>query len=124
MQEIRTVRLEEHPDFNDRRLACYLPSERRAILVHRYFLGIDCGYDPGLDGAIESWEVCGVGGEWRQRKMHIDRVAQMSEIERHRSNLAGRNGRDIAWDEAAWDWVKYHAERWRRDWEATPAAGA
>ena len=113
----------EHPDFGDPLLAKYLPSERRAILVHRYFLGIERQCDPGLPDAIESWEA-GVAVVWRQKKMHGDRVAQMSEIDRHRSFLSSVHGREVGWDEAVSDWVREHAEDWRRSWEESPAAGA
>ncbi|UCG15653.1 MAG: hypothetical protein JSV19_10205 [Phycisphaerales bacterium] len=113
----------DHPDSNDPLLAKYLPSERRAILVHRYFLGIERQCDPGLPAAIESWEA-GVAVVWRQKKMHGDRVAQMSEIDRHRSFLSSVRGREVGWDEAVSDWVRKHAEDWRRSWEESPAAGA
>ncbi len=115
--------LSDHPDYEDPLLARYLPSERRAILVHRYFLGIEYGLDPGLPAAIASWEG-GVAADWRRKKMHADRVAQMTEVSRHRSQLSSTNGRDVGWEEALWDWVQHHAESWRHRWEATPAAGA
>jgi hypothetical protein len=115
--------LAEHPDYDHPLLQKYLPSERRAILVHRYFLGIDLGHDPGVEAAISSWEG-GVANEWRRKKMHTDRVAQMSEVDRHRLQLSSRHGREVDWEEALWDWVRYHAANWRNQWESTPAAGA
>lgn len=115
--------LDEHPDFQNPALSRYLPSERRAILVHRYFLGIEQGADPGLAVAIQSWEA-GVADDWRRKKMHLDRLAQMTEIDRHRSELSTARGRSVDWNEAVWDWVQHHAEEWRQGWERTVAAGA
>jgi len=117
------VLLDNHPDFNHSSMTKYLPSERRAILVHRYFLGIERGHDPGLDATVQSWEDC-IAPPWRQRKMKADRIAQMSEIERYRSDLSQSRGMDVAWEEAIADWARHHAAEWRRHWEATPAAGA
>ncbi len=115
--------LDEHPDFQNPALSRYLPSERRAILVHRYFLGIERGADPGLVAAIESWE-SGVADEWRRKKMHADRVAQMTEIDRYRSELSAIQGREVDWNEAVWHWAQHRAEQWRQSWERTVAAGA
>jgi hypothetical protein len=101
----------------------YLPSERRAILVHRYFLGIEWGRDPGLDATIRSWEDR-IAPPWREKKMRADRIAQMSEIDRHRTELSESRGIEIGWEEAIADWARHHAADWRQHWEASPAAGA
>ena len=48
-------------------LASYSARERRAILVQKYFLGIEMNCAPGLDGGIRSWEAR-YGCQWRRRQ--------------------------------------------------------
>ena len=31
--------------------------ERKAILVHKYFLGLEMHQDPGVERAMRSWEI-------------------------------------------------------------------
>ncbi len=94
-------------------LTHYRPSERRAILDHKYYLGIEWGFDPGLERALESWEG-GVAELWRHQQQLADCRAQMEEIERHRHNLAQQAGQEIGWEQAAHEWIAHHAAEWRR----------
>jgi hypothetical protein len=104
-------------------LANYPPSERRAILVHRYFLGIEWGYDPGTEAAVASWEAH-VALTWRRTKLRRDTQEQFRQIEHHRAFLSETQGRNVDWNEAATDWARNHAAAWREHWEQTPEAGA
>ena len=93
-------------------LAGYSARERRAILVHKYFLGIEMNCDPGLDRAIESWEHR-YGCQWRREQHLSDCKEQMDQIDRHRRQLARRAGCDIPWEQAAHHWITRHAAQWR-----------
>jgi hypothetical protein len=104
-------------------LGNYPPSERRAILVHRYFLGIEWGYDPGTEAAVASWEAH-VASIWRRTKLRRDTQEQLRHIARHQAFLSEAQGRAIDWNEAAADWARKHAAAWRESWEQTPEAGA
>lgn len=97
-------------------LAAYRLSERRAILVHKYFLGIDLGYDPGIEAAIASWE-SRFAEQWRRQRQLDDCQAQMEEIVDHRRRLSMICRREVSWEEAAHDWVHHHADQWRRQRE-------
>jgi hypothetical protein len=101
----------------------YWPSERRAILVHRFFLCLERQRDVSIEESIESWE-SGPSSKWRCEKMRRDGIQQLKEIERHKYLLSQEAGRDIGWEAAAQDWVEKHAAAWRRWWEELPEAGA
>lgn len=104
--------------------ACdYRPSEYRAILVHKYYLGIERGYGPSMDEAIESWETHHAMN-WRNTKMRRDVEAQIKEIEAHRAQLSIERGTELTWKQAAKDWVNTREPQWRDQWEATLHAGA
>ena len=97
----------------DEALAGYSERERQAILVHKYFLGIEMNCDPGLDQAIRSWEQryrC----QWLRRRHLADCREQMDQIEQHRQKLADRAGYEIPWEQAAHHWIGRHAAQWRR----------
>ena len=97
----------------DHFLAHYDPSERDAILDHKYFLGIEMGFDPGLICAIESWEAH-YAAEWRRRRLVADWVAQCAEIERYRADLARKGHGEITLEDAARGWIASYAAAWRR----------
>jgi len=105
----------------DRLLGCYQPSECRAILVHKYFLGIERGYDPPLPEVLESWEHHHAM-RWRTEKMRRDARIQIREIENHRRHLSHQQGAPVDFRTAARDWVDNHEERWRADWERSADA--
>ena len=104
-------------------LAKYLPSERRAILVHRFYLALEARRDVLLEEALRSWE-SGICMPWRREKMLRDSQAQLKEIEKHKYHLSQRLGHDVGWEFAAEDWVQSHAASWREWWEQLPEAGA
>ncbi len=97
----------------------YPLSERRAILVHKYFLGLELKRDPGLALAIESWERRIAQG-WHRRKMRLDAEKQLAEIEKHKYLLSRERGYDVGWEEAARDWIARYADAWRTWWESQP----
>ncbi|NOZ20391.1 MAG: hypothetical protein GXP25_04800 [Planctomycetes bacterium] len=99
------------------------PSERRAILVHKYFLGIELAVDPGLPAAIKSWEKS-YAQAWRERKMEADIKAQFREIEKHKYWLSEKAGGDVGWEYAVRDWIGAHASGWREWREQQPESGA
>jgi hypothetical protein len=94
----------------------YSPSERRAILVHRYFLGIEYRREPSIQETIASWEAR-FARNWRRTKVMKDLSAQLREIERHKFFLSEKAGYDIGWESAAKDWIQAHAGAWRDWWE-------
>jgi hypothetical protein len=104
-------------------LAGYWPSERRAILVHRFFLSMEQKREVPLEESIQSWEQ-GPAKQWRSDKMRRDGREQLREIERHKYHLSQSAGYDVGWERAAQDWVEKHAAAWRSWWEGTPEAGA
>ena len=111
------------PEISDPALSEYWPSERRAILVHRFFLGLELKRPIPLGEAVRSWEV-GPADAWRTRKARHDCARQKAEISRHKWNMSARFGRDVGWEAAAEDWVLHHAAKWRRWWEQQPESGA
>ena len=104
-------------------LAKYLPSERRAILVHRFYLSLQAHRDVSLEETLRSWE-SGICMPWRREKMLRDSQAQLKEIEKHKYLLSQKLGYDVGWEYAAQDWVASHAADWREWWEGLPEAGA
>lgn len=104
-------------------LTRYWPSERRAILVHKYFMGLERSCDPAIEEVLESWEE-NFAHAWRCEKMKRDAQAQLAEIDAHRSEMAAEAGRSITFEEAARDWVYHHEHKWRTRWESTSLAGA
>lgn len=108
-------------DLSDPGLKRYPDSERRAILAHRYFLGLELNREPTIADAIESWEARFARG-WRRDKVLRDVAAQLREIERHKYHLSEKAGRDVGWERAAEDWISSHAGAWREWWESQPAA--
>jgi len=105
------------------RLSCYWPSEQRAIIVHKYFLGIERGTDPSIEDAIESWEERHAH-DWRCAKMRRDAEAQLAQIDAHRDRMSRDLNRPVSFSEAARDWVHNYESNWRTRWEQTELAGA
>ena len=97
----------------------YWPSERRAMLVHRFYLSTRLRRQASVEETVGSWEG-GIARAWRRKKMRRDTQRQIREIERHKYFLSQRRGEDIGWEAAAADWVKHHAGRWRDWWEQQP----
>ncbi len=103
-------------------LSEYPPSEQRAILVHRYFLGIERKREPSIGDTIASWE-SRYARKWRREKAIRDLAAQLREIERHKYHLSQKAGRDVGWEAAAKDWIATHASAWREWWERQADSG-
>ncbi|NOX58471.1 MAG: hypothetical protein GXP29_06390 [Planctomycetes bacterium] len=101
----------------------YRPSEHRAILVHKYYLGIERGCDPTFEQAVESWEAHHATG-WRGSKMRRDVEAQFKEIEKHRERMSSNNGESPSWEHAAREWIETQEASWRVQWESSTRAGA
>lgn len=101
-----------HEEIASPLLAGYRPSERRAIIVHKYFLGTELGYDPGLRAAVDSWE-SRFANRWRRQRQIADCQAQIREIQRHRQHLCDACGQGVDWDAAARDWISHFASHWR-----------
>lgn len=108
-------------ELNSPMLREYPLEERQAILVHKYFLGIEMKRDPGLDCAIHSWEAH-IAMHWRHQRLKEDCLAQLREIEKHRQMLCLTQKQNVSWETAAHDWVTNHAAQWRQDHEQQVAA--
>lgn len=67
-------------DLNNPLLGGYDLDERKAILVHKYYLGIEMHTDPGLQHAVESWEEH-YASLWRRQHHLMDCKLQIAEIE-------------------------------------------
>lgn len=104
-------------------LAKYWPSERRAILVHRFFLSISLDRQAPLEETLRSWE-SGVCIPWRRDKMRRDSQQQLKQIEEHKYHMSQKAGHDVGWEVAATEWVEHHAAAWREWWETQPESGA
>jgi hypothetical protein len=108
---------------DSRELARFWPSERRAILVHKYYLGVERGYDPSIREAIESWEAY-YASTWRETKLRHDAEVQLAEIESFRLQRCDELRREVDFAQAAKEWVENHEPAWRRNWEESACAGA
>lgn len=108
---------------NDPLLAKYWPSERRAILAHRFFLSLDLKREATLQETLRSWEA-GACVPWRRDKMRRDGQQQIREIERHKYLVSQKLGYDVGAETAATDWIEHHAAAWREWWEMQPESGA
>jgi hypothetical protein len=104
-------------------LSGYWPSECRAIMVCKYFMGLERGYDPPLPEVIDIWER-DYAPRWRANKLQRDAQAQVREIEGLRQRLAAERGGDVDFKAAAREWVSRYEASWRAAWEDTAAAGA
>ncbi len=103
----------------DDRIAGYWPSERRAMLVHRFYLVSKFRREVSVEETLTSWE-SGGAKDWRKKKMRRDTQRQMREIERHKYFLSQHEGADVGWEAAASDWVARHSADWRDWWEQQP----
>jgi len=97
------------------------PSEIRALMEHKYFLGIERGYDPPIEEVIVSWETR-FARDWRAMKMRRDAEAQVREIEAFRDRLSADRGMPVTFREAAQVWVEEFECEWRRCWESSTAS--
>lgn len=116
--EIREIELLSQP-----MLKKYWPSERRAVLVHRFYLSLELKREATLEETVRSWE-SGICLAWRRDKMRRDGQEQLKEIEKHKYFLSQRLGHDAGWEAAARDWIEHHAAAWREWWEEQPNSGA
>ena len=101
----------------------YWPSEKKAILAHRFTLSVKLKRDATIEETLASWE-SGICTPWRQKKMRQDGKEQLRQIERHKYLVSQKAGYDIGWEAAAQDWIDHHAGPWRDWWEAQPESGA
>jgi hypothetical protein len=102
-------------------LSAYRLCERQAILVHKYYLGIEMGNDPGLARAVKSWETR-YADLWRRQNHLAECQEQIGRIEEHRRQLSREIGQEIPWETAARIWIGQHAAEWRRHHEQQPQA--
>jgi hypothetical protein len=100
----------------------YRPSEVRALMEHKYFLGIERGYDPSIEEVIASWEAR-YASDWRAKKMRHDAEVQVREIQDFQARLASERGQSVTFREAAQQWVEQCECEWRRNWEAGRSSG-
>ena len=98
----------------------YGPAECRAIDTHKYFLGLERGYDPPIAEAVESWERR-FAFSWRSKKLRCDMEAQTQAIECHRRSLARDRHCEVSITDAARDWVEHHGANWRAERESNAA---
>lgn len=97
----------------------YSISERCAIEVHKYYLGLELGYDPSFEEVVESWETLHANA-WRRGRMRRDAELQIHEIERFRELLSHQVHHAVGFQEAARAWVEQWANVWRDQRDAIP----
>lgn len=114
-EDFRHVHLSSHL------LRKFWTSEKKAILLFHRRLENELQREVSLEETLACWEH-EAGIRWRRAKMRIDGQRQLEEIERHKYFVSQRLGYDVGWEFAALDWVRYHADPWRRWWEEQPAA--
>ena len=100
----------------------YRPSEVRALMEHKYFLGIERGYDPPIEEVIASWEAR-YAMDWRCKKMRHDAEVQVREIQAFQDRMSAERGKPVTFREAARQWVEQCECEWRRNWEACRSSG-
>lgn len=105
---------------DDKKIKNYCISEQRAVLVHRYYLGLKLNHEPTEEEIIESWENS-CGPDWRRKKMKIDCNDQIREIEKHKYFLSQEKGSDIGISDATTDWITRYAKKWRTYRENDPS---
>ncbi len=95
---------------NDPILDEFSACERHAILVHKYFLGIERGRDPGLAEAISHWKQY-YEGAWLDRVHRRAMDKQIREIRAHQAE------HKLDFETAAREWIGEYAAEWRHWWE-------
>lgn len=88
-------------------------AERRAVLVHKWFLSERAGYDVGEEFAIRDW-LKNFAAEWRHARLEVELKHQRREMEKHRWIESKKARRDLG-AEAYNDWILRYAAAWR-DW--------
>ncbi len=86
--------------------------ERHAILVHKYFLGLEWGKDPGLEEAIEHWQQY-YEVAWLNRVHRRAMERQIGEIREHQAE------HNLDFEAAAQKWIGQYAAEWRQWWEGS-----
>lgn len=94
----------------DSMLDGFSPCERHAILVHKYFLGIEWGRDPGLEEAIQHWK------QYYERAW-LDRVHRRAIDEQINAIRAHQIEQNSDFETAAQEWIGKYATEWRQWWE-------
>ena len=95
----------------------YLPSEQRAIERHRARLSQEWGREVNFEEAAAHWETHEAAAWRQQRQVEMLRL-QREEIERHKWIQSEKAQRDLG-REAALEWIRSHAEGWRKWFEET-----
>lgn len=91
-------------------LKSFSPCEYQAILVHKYFLGIQWHKDPTLSEAIDDWKKH-YANEWQSRIHRKATKRQLAEIQRYQF------AHQLDFKVAAKEWIAKYAEQWRIWWE-------
>ncbi len=86
-------------------------AERRAVLVHKWFLSERVGHDVGEEFAIHDW-LDNYATEWRRHRLEIELDQQKREMEKHRWLESEKAHRDLGTD-AYRDWIIRYAAAWR-----------
>jgi hypothetical protein len=87
-------------------------AEQRAVEIHRCRLAGERGGKVSFNEALDDWTSnCAV--QWRQERLADYLVRQRAEILKHKWIESEKAHRDLG-KEAVMDWIKHHAESWRR----------
>lgn len=86
--------------------------ELKSIEKHKYFLSKEAGRDVGMAYAIAHWLVYH-SARWRHEQLKKELKEQWQEIEKHKWIESEKAGKDLG-DTAAMDWIRKHAEEWRK----------
>ncbi|MBI2433735.1 MAG: hypothetical protein HYV26_12785 [Candidatus Hydrogenedentes bacterium] len=88
-------------------------AEQREIERHKWIMSEAYGADVGIERATEDW-LTHCAEEWRRSRQAHMLEMQRHEIERYKWIESEKAQRDLGRD-AALDWIKKYAARWR-DW--------
>jgi len=95
---------------------CLTPAEFKAVLDHKFFMGVDLKRDVTLEEAIIDFVLLYMDA-WLREKTARDNKEQAAEIEKHIFLKSKEAGRDIH-AEAIEEWHRIHAKAWRDYWES------
>jgi phosphotransferase system HPr (HPr) family protein len=95
---------------------CLTPAEFKAVLDHKFFMGVDLKREVTLEEALIDFVLLYMDA-WLKEKTARDNKEQAAEIEKHIYLKSKEAGRDMV-VEAIGEWHRVHAKAWRDYWES------
>jgi phosphotransferase system HPr-like phosphotransfer protein len=99
-----------------------IPSELRAIEIHKYYLsereGREVSFEEAMADFIDNYEA-----DFLCRKLVEDNQEQKQEIQKHKWIESEKEGHDIGKQKAALDWIAQYGCTWRDETESLEGNG-